>query len=64
MKPAESHDGQLSAPRGGETGRANGLARTLMLLAAGALITVAVLAFVAYQRPELLLDLTNVRYCG
>lgn len=41
-----------------------GLRRALLLLAAGAAIAVGVLVVLAYQRPELLLDAVNVRYCG
>lgn len=60
METANDHDRQSDTP---QTVTA-AAPRTIMLVAAGALIAVMVLAFVAYQRPELLLDFANVRYCN
>ncbi len=60
MEPANSHDGQLDQRQAAK----GGARRAIALVAAGALAAVLALTFVAYQRPELLLELANVRYCN
>jgi len=54
----------LVADDSGADFRAHWRARLGRAALAIALIAVAALAFSAYQRPDLLLDLAGLRYCG